>query len=39
MKKFLTAAFYKFVDLSDFEEFKPKLLACCEGSLRKALEL
>ena len=30
MKKFLTAAFYKFVDLSDFEEFKPKLLACCE---------
>ncbi len=30
MKKFLTAAFYKFVDLSDFVEFKPKLLACCE---------
>jgi UPF0176 protein len=30
MKKFLTAAFYKFVDLPDFAALKAPLLACCE---------
>lgn len=30
MTKFLTAAFYKFVDLPDFAALKAPLLACCE---------
>ena len=29
MTTFLTAAFYKFVDLPDFEALKAPLLACC----------
>lgn len=28
---FLTAAFYKFVELPDFREFREPLLACCEA--------
>jgi UPF0176 protein len=30
MSEFLTAAFYKFVDLPDFAALKPPLFACCE---------
>ena len=30
MTEFLTAAFYKFVELPDFSELKVPLLACCE---------
>jgi len=30
MTEFLTAAFYKFVGLPDFEQLKAPLLACCE---------
>ncbi|PSB01872.1 oxygen-dependent tRNA uridine(34) hydroxylase TrhO [Merismopedia glauca] len=32
MAYFLTAAFYKFVELLDFEELKAPLLACCEDN-------
>lgn len=31
MSSFLTAAFYKFVELADFRELKAPLLACCEA--------
>lgn len=31
MSSFLTAAFYKFVELADFRQLKPPLLACCEA--------
>jgi UPF0176 protein len=36
---FLTAAFYKFVELSDCAELKPTLLACCEAHDVKGLIL
>lgn len=36
---FLTAAFYKFVDLPDCAELKPALLACCESHGVKGLIL
>ena len=32
MTYFLTAAFYKFVELPDFAELKAPLLACCEAN-------
>jgi UPF0176 protein len=32
MANFLTAALYKFVELSDFAELKAPLLACCEAN-------
>jgi len=32
MTEFLTAAFYKFVELPDFAELKAPLLACCEAN-------
>ena len=32
MTEFLTAAFYKFVELPDFAELKTPLLACCEAN-------
>jgi len=43
MTQFLTAAFYKFVELPDFAELKEPLLACCEanevkGTILLALE-
>ena len=31
MQDFLTAALYKFVDLPDFADLQPALLACCEA--------
>ncbi len=36
---FLTAAFYKFVDLPDFQELKPPLLAFCEAHHVKGMIL
>ena len=36
---FLTAAFYKFVDLPDFQELKPPLLAFCEAHHIKGMIL
>jgi len=36
---FLTAAFYKFVDLPDFQEMKPLLLAFCEAHHVKGMIL
>jgi UPF0176 protein len=36
---FLTAAFYKFVNLPDCAEIRPALLACCEGHGVKGLIL
>ncbi|NDP37186.1 MAG: rhodanese-related sulfurtransferase [Rhodoferax sp.] len=32
MTEFLTAAFYKFVELPDYAELRAPLLACCEGN-------
>lgn len=32
MSKYLTAAFYKFVELPDFEALRAPLLACCEAN-------
>ena len=32
MTEFLTAAFYKFVELPDFEQLKAPLLACCQAN-------
>jgi UPF0176 protein len=29
---YLTAAFYKFVELSDFDSLRPSILACCEDN-------
>ena len=37
--KFLTAAFYKFVDLPDYVEMKPPLLALCEAHHVKGMIL
>jgi len=37
--KFLTAAFYKFVDLPDYVEMKPALLAVCEAHQVKGMIL
>ena len=39
MTDYLTAAFYKFVDLSDFAELKVPLLACCEANQVKGIIL
>ncbi|MBP7493509.1 MAG: rhodanese-related sulfurtransferase [Rhodoferax sp.] len=39
MREFLTAAFYKFVDLPDFADLKAPLLACCEAHQVKGLIL
>ncbi|WP_210546312.1 rhodanese-related sulfurtransferase [Rhodoferax sp. PAMC 29310] len=39
MREFLTAAFYKFVDLPDFADLKAPLLACCEANEVKGLIL
>jgi UPF0176 protein len=39
MREFLTAAFYKFVDLPDFVDLKPPLLACCEANEVKGMIL
>lgn len=39
MREFLTAAFYKFVDLPDFADLKAPLLACCEAHHVKGLIL
>jgi len=36
---YLTAAFYKFVDLPDFAELKPPLLAFCEAHHVKGMVL
>ena len=36
---FLTAAFYKFVDLPDFQDMKPPLLALCEAHQLKGMIL
>jgi UPF0176 protein len=36
---FLTAAFYKFVDLPDFQDLKPPLLALCEAHRVKGMIL
>lgn len=32
MSKFLSVAFYKFVELQDYAELKPPLLACCQDN-------
>lgn len=39
MRDFLTAAFYKFVDLPDFAALKAPLLACCEAHHVKGMIL
>ena len=39
MPAYLTAAFYKFVNLTDVEQLKPKLLAYCEKHAVKGLIL
>ncbi|MEO8121972.1 MAG: rhodanese-related sulfurtransferase [Rhodoferax sp.] len=39
MTEFLTAAFYKFVELPDFEALKAPLLACCEENGVKGIIL
>jgi UPF0176 protein len=39
MTDFLTAAFYKFVELPDFAELKAPLLACCEANDVKGIIL
>ena len=39
MHEFLTAAFYKFVDLPDFADLKPPLMACCEANEVKGMIL
>ncbi|WP_114970268.1 rhodanese-related sulfurtransferase [Rhodoferax ferrireducens] len=39
MTEFLTAAFYKFVELPDFEALKAPLLACCEENEVKGIIL
>lgn len=39
MTEFLTAAFYKFVELPDFAELKAPLLACCEENEVKGIIL
>ena len=39
MSAFLTAAFYKFVELPDFEALRAPLLACCEAHHVKGLIL
>jgi UPF0176 protein len=39
MTEFLTAAFYKFVELPDFAEHKAPLLACCEENKVKGIIL
>ena len=39
MTDYLTAAFYKFVDLPDFAELKVPLLACCEANQVKGIIL
>lgn len=39
MTEFLTAAFYKFVELPDFAELKAPLLACCEANDVKGIIL
>jgi UPF0176 protein len=39
MTEFLTAAFYKFVELPDFAELKAPLLACCEENKVKGIIL
>ena len=39
MTDYLTAAFYKFVDLPDFAELKAPLLACCEAHEVKGIIL
>ena len=39
MPAYLTAAFYKFVNLPDAEQLKPQLLACCEQHAVKGLIL
>jgi UPF0176 protein len=39
MTYFLTAAFYKFVELPDFAELKAPLLACCEANDVKGIIL
>ena len=39
MTEFLTAAFYKFVELSDFADLKAPLLACCEANGAKGIIL
>ena len=39
MREFLTAAFYKFVDLPDFADLKAPLLASCEANQVKGLIL
>jgi UPF0176 protein len=39
MREFLTAAFYKFVELPDFADLKAPLLACCEANAVKGLIL
>ena len=39
MAQYLTAAFYKFVELPDFAELKPALLVCCEQHQVKGMIL
>ena len=39
MPEFLTAAFYKFVELPDYQDLKTPLLACCEANEVKGLIL
>lgn len=39
MTEFLTAAFYKFVELPDFDDLKAPLLACCEANDVKGIIL
>lgn len=39
MTEFLTAAFYKFVELPDFADLKAPLLACCEANDVKGIIL
>lgn len=39
MPEFLTAAFYKFIELPDFQALKAPLLACCEANEVKGIIL
>ena len=39
MNNYLTAAFYKFVELPDFEDFKAPLLTCCDANHVKGIIL